>query len=409
MISLPKDKIRVVLLEGVHPKAADFFKASGYTNLETRKEALEPEELKTVLADAHMVGIRSRTHLTADILAAAPKLMAIGCFCIGTNQVDLVTAEKSGIPVFNAPFSSTRSVAELTLSAVISLLRGVPQKNTNTHNGVWKKSATGSNEVRGKTLGIVGYGNIGTQVGVLASAFGMHVVFYDIAKKLPIGTATSVRSLEELLAQSDVVTLHVPATTRTKNMINADTLSKMKPGSALINYARGSVVDIDALTKALDSGHLRGAAIDVFPTEPASNTDPFTSPLTAYPQVLLTPHVGGSTEEAQEGIGLEVAEKLTWYSDNGSTAGAVNFPTVTLPEAPSTHRIINIHGNTPGTLSKINAVFSEAGVNIAAQFLQTSPHIGYVVTDIETTLEQAQELKDLVQNVEGSIRTRVLH
>lgn len=409
MISLSKEKIKVVLLEGVHPKAAHFFAESGYANVEVRKDSPEPNELKKLLANAHMVGIRSRTQLTAEVLADAKKLMAIGCFCIGTNQVDLLAAEQHGIPVFNAPFSSTRSVAELTMSAVVALLRGVPQKNTNTHNGVWQKSAKGSNEVRGKTLGIVGYGNIGTQVGVLAGAFGMRVIFYDIANKLPIGTAEPVRTLNELLKQSDVVTLHVPATALTKNMIDADTIAKMKPGSALINYARGNVVDIAALTAALDSGHVRGAAIDVFPTEPASNDEQFVSPLTAYPQVLLTPHVGGSTEEAQVGIGMEVAEKLVRYSDNGSTEGAVNFPNVTLPESPSTHRIINIHGNVPGVLSKLNAVFSEAGVNIAGQFLQTSSNVGYVVTDIETTLKNAQALKDRVHSVEGSIRTRILH
>jgi D-3-phosphoglycerate dehydrogenase len=409
MVSLPKEKIRVVLLEGVHPKATAFFTDSGYSNVEVRKDTPEPDELKALLADAHMVGIRSRTHLTADILQDAHKLMAIGCFCIGTNQVDLVTAEQKGIPVFNAPFSSTRSVAELTTSAMIALLRGLPQKNMNMHAGVWQKSAKGSNEVRGKTLGIVGYGNIGTQVSVLASALGMRVIFYDIVKKLAIGTAEPVHNLDELLAQSDVVTLHVPATALTKNMINTDTLATMKPGSVLINYSRGSVVDIDALTRALDSGHLRGAAIDVFPTEPASNTEPFVSPLIDYPQVLLTPHVGGSTEEAQVGIGVEVAEKLVHYSDNGSTAGAVNFPAVTLPESPDAHRIINIHGNVPGVLSRVNKVFSDAGVNIAGQFLQTSPNVGYVVTDIETSLDEANRLKDLVHAVEGSIRTRILH
>lgn len=408
-VSLPKEKIHVVLLEGVHPKAASFFTDAGYSTLEVRKDAPGPDELKALLADAHMVGIRSRTQLTGDILKSAPKLMAVGCFCIGTNQVDLVTAEKKGIPVFNAPFSSTRSVAELTVSAMIALLRGLPQKNAAMHAGIWQKSAKGSNEVRGKTLGIVGYGNIGTQVSVLASALGMRVIFYDIVKKLAIGTAEPVHNLDELLAQSDVVTLHVPATARTKNMINADTLAAMKPGSALINYSRGSVVDIDALTKALDSNHLRGAAIDVFPSEPASNAEPFVSPLINYPHVLLTPHVGGSTEEAQVGIGLEVAEKLVRYSDNGSTAGAVNFPNVTLPESPGAHRIINIHGNVPGVLSCVNKVFSDAGVNIAGQFLQTSPTIGYVVTDIETSIDEANRLKDLVHAVEGSIRTRILH
>ncbi len=407
--SLDKKNIHVLLLEGVHPRAVELFGESGYASVTVRKDTPAPEELEELLAHTHILGIRSRTYLTKDILAHAPKLMAIGCFCIGTNQVDVNEAEKRGVPVFNAPFSSTRSVAELTMSTVVSLLRGVPEKNAQAHLGVWKKSAKGSNEARGKTLGIIGYGNIGTQVGVLASAFGMRVIFYDIAKKLPIGTAEPVRTLDALLEQSDVVTLHVPATALTKNMINTDALIRMKPGSALINYSRGSVVDIDALTHALDTAHIRGAAIDVFPTEPASNEESFVSPLTQYDNVLLTPHIGGSTEEAQVGIGLEVAEKLIRYSDNGSTAGAVNFPNVTLPEAPGAHRIINIHANVPGVLSRLNNVFSSAGVNIAGQFLQTSPQVGYVVTDIETSIAEADALKEQVHAIEGSIRTRILH
>ena len=408
-LSLEKKNIHVLLLEGVHQRAADLFIEAGYTSVTVRKDTPSPEELQGLLANTHIIGIRSRTYLTKDMFAYAPKLMAVGCFCIGTNQVDLLESEKRGVPVFNAPFSSTRSVAELTMGSVISLLRGTPAKNSSAHQGVWKKSAKGANEVRGKTLGIVGYGNIGTQVGVLASAFGMRVIFYDIAKKLPIGTAEPVRTFDALLEQSDVVTLHVPATTLTKNMIHEGTLARMKSGSALINYARGSVVDIDALTKALDTGHIRGAALDVFPSEPASNEELFVSPLTAYENVLLTPHIGGSTEEAQVGIGLEVAEKLIRYSDNGSTAGAVNFPNVTLPEAPNARRIINIHENIPGMLSRLNSAFSEAEVNIAGQFLQTSTTIGYVVTDIETDVTRADALKEKIHTIEGSIRTRILH
>ncbi len=404
--SFDKDKIRLVLLEGVHQSAVDTLEADGYRNITRIDHALQGGELSAAIADAHMVGIRSRTQLNAEVIAAAPRLMAVGCFCIGTNQVALDAATKAGIPVFNAPYSNTRSVAELVLAEAILLLRGVPQKTMQMHEGVWQKSARSSYEVRGKTLGVIGYGNIGSQLGVLAESLGMQVVFHDVVKKLNLGNARQAASLEELMSAADVVSLHVPATAATANMIGAAELDHMKATSVLINASRGNVVDLDALAERLRDGRLQGAAIDVFPEEPKSNNEPFISPLRGIENLILTPHVGGSTMEAQENIGVEVAEKLTRYSDNGSTLSAVNFPEVALPEHAGQHRLLHIHDNVPGVLSALNQVLSDSNVNIAGQYLQTNAEIGYVVIDV-TADYSAPVLKEL-KAVPGTIRSRVL-
>ena len=407
--SFPKQDIRVLLLEGVSETAVDVFKAAGYSQIEYHAKALPEDELKARIAEAHIVGLRSRTQLTADVLAEAKRLMAVGCFCIGTNQVDLDAAEMAGIPVFNAPYSNTRSVAELVVAQAILLARGVPQKNAECHRGGWSKSAAGSHEVRGKTLGIVGYGHIGTQVSVLAEAMGMKVIFHDIETKLSLGNAQPAASLDDLLSRSDIVTLHVPETASTQWMIGAEQLAKMKPGAHLINAARGTVVVIEALDAALRSGHIGGAAVDVFPVEPKGNGDRFESPLTAHDNVILTPHVGGSTLEAQDNIGLEVAAKLVRYSDNGSTLSAVNFPEVTLPEHAESQRLLHIHRNVPGVLSKINEIFSRHNLNIDGQFLRTDPKLGYVVIDIAATEEQANAIRGELAAIEGTLRTRILY
>ena len=407
--SYPKQDIKILLLEGISQNAVDTFRAAGYENIVTHAKSLPEPELRKAIADAHFIGIRSRTHLTAEVLADAKRLLAIGCFCIGTNQVDLEAAELAGIPVFNAPYSNTRSVAELVLAEAIMLLRGVPQKSAQCHRGGWSKSAAGSHEARGKTLGIVGYGHIGTQVGVLAEALGMHVLFHDIETKLSLGNARASIDLDELLAKSDVVTLHVPDTNATRWMIGAKEIAKMKPGAHLINAARGTVVDIDALADALQRGHLGGAAVDVFPEEPKGNDDPLQSPLCGIDNVILTPHVGGSTLEAQDNIGIEVAAKLVRYSDNGSTLSAVNFPEVTLPEHAGSHRILHIHRNVPGVLSKINEIFSERGINIDGQYLRTDPNVGYVVIDVAADSGQAGELRTALSEIPGTLRTRVLY
>ena len=404
--SLDKDKIKILLLEGVHQSAVDVFERTGYTNIEYHKASLSDEALLESIKDAHFVGLRSRTQLTAEVLKRAEKLIAIGCFCIGTNQVDLATAESLGIPVFNAPFSNTRSVAELVIGEIIMLMRGIPERNAIAHRGGWMKTAAGSYEVRGKTLGVIGYGHIGTQLGILAETLGMRVVFFDIEDKLPLGNAQQVHSLELLLAQADVVSLHVPETPQTKDMIGAAEFAAMKKGSIFINASRGTVVDIEALTVALKERHLAGAAIDVFPVEPQSNDDEFISPLRGLDNVLLTPHVGGSTAEAQENIGIEVAGKLAKYSDNGSTVSAVNFPEVSLPTHKGTSRLLHIHQNRPGVLIKINQAFSEKGINIAAQYLQTTAEIGYVVMEVDT--HQAEEALVELKAIEGTLRTRVL-
>lgn len=404
--SLDKDKIKILLLEGVHQSAVDVFERAGYTNIEYHKASLGDEALLESIKDAHFVGLRSRTQLTAEVLKRAEKLIAIGCFCIGTNQVDLATAESLGIPVFNAPFSNTRSVAELVIGEIIMLMRGIPERNAIAHRGGWMKTAAGSYEVRGKTLGVIGYGHIGTQLGILAETLGMRVVFFDIEDKLPLGNAQQVHSLELLLAQADVVSLHVPETPQTKDMIGAAEFAAMKKGSIFINASRGTVVDIEALTVALKERHLAGAAIDVFPVEPQSNDDEFISPLRGLDNVLLTPHVGGSTAEAQENIGIEVAGKLAKYSDNGSTVSAVNFPEVSLPMHKGTSRLLHIHQNRPGVLIKINQAFSEKDINIAAQYLQTTAEIGYVVMEVDT--HQAEEALVELKAIEGTLRTRVL-
>lgn len=406
-VSLEKDKIKFLLLEGVHPKAVDLLRSAGYSNIEYHKGALDTAALKEAIRDAHFVGLRSRTQLTSEVIAAAEKLVAIGCFCIGTNQVDLVAAQKRGIPVFNAPFSNTRSVAEMVLGEILLLLRRIPEANARAHRGEWNKAADGSYEARGKKLGIIGYGHIGTQLGILAEAVGLNVFFYDIETKLPLGNATQVSSLTDLLNMSDVVSLHVPETPSTKEMIGAAELAFMKPGSILINASRGTVVEIPSLCNALASRHLAGAAVDVFPTEPATNKDPFTSPLCEFDNVLLTPHIGGSTQEAQENIGLEVAGKFIKYSDNGSTLSAVNFPEASLPGHGNASRLLHIHENRPGILTQINQIFAEEGANIAAQYLQTTPEIGYVVIDVET--EQAERALLRMKQIPGTIRARILY
>lgn len=408
--SLDKSKIKILLLEGVHQSAIDSFRADGYTSIEHHPKSLPEAQLAESIGDAYLVGIRSATQLTAAVLDRAPRLMGIGCFCIGTNQVDLACAQEHGIPVFNAPFSNTRSVAELVIAETVLLMRGIPYRNAMAHRGGWVKTATASYEVRGKILGIVGYGHIGTQVGLLAEAFGMQVVFFDIETKLALGNARPLPSLATLLDLADVVTLHVPETPQTHRMIGPEQLARMKPGARLINASRGTVVDIDALVDALKSERLAGAAVDVFPLEPKASGDEFVSPLRGFDNVLLTPHVGGSTEEAQQNIGTEVAEKLIKYSDNGSTLTAVNFPEVSLPEHPGQHRLLHIHRNQPGVLSKINAVFSEHQINIAGEYLQTNAKIGYVVIDVESGEPgESLELKRRLEEVSGTIRTRILY
>jgi len=407
--SFPKHDIRVLLLEGVSRSAIETFGAAGYSQIEQHEKSLPDEELKRRIAEAHLVGIRSRTQLSADVLAQAKRLIAIGCFCIGTNQVDLGAAQSLGIPVFNAPYSNTRSVAELVLAEAILLMRRIPQKNAECHRGGWSKSAAGSFEVRDKVLGIVGYGHIGTQIGLLAEALGMRVIFHDIETKLTLGNARAVASLDELLQRADVVTLHVPQTAQTANMIGAGQLVRMRAGSVLINASRGTVVDIDALAASLQAGHLAGAAIDVFPHEPKANDERFESALIGMDNVILTPHVGGSTLEAQDNIGIEVAAKLVRYSDNGSTLSAVNFPEATLPEHPHSRRLLHIHRNMPGMLSRINEVFSRENVNIDGQYLQTNADIGYVVVDVSTDELQAAALKDALAGIPGTLRTRVLY
>lgn len=404
--SLDKDKIRILLLEGVHQSAVDTIKAAGYTNIEYHTKSLPEDELKQKIADAHFIGIRSRTQLTADVLSHARKLVSIGCFCIGTNQVDLQAALERGIAVFNAPYSNTRSVAELVLAEAILLLRGIPEKNAVCHRGGWIKSAANSYEIRGKKLGIIGYGSIGTQLSILAEGLGMKVFFYDVVTKLPLGNATQIDTLPALLAECDVISLHVPETPATKNMFGAEELAAMKDGSILINASRGTVVDIDALAEAVKQEKLLGAAIDVFPVEPRGNDDEFVSPLRGLDRVILTPHIGGSTLEAQENIGREVAEKLVRYSDNGTTVTSVNFPEVSLPSHPDDHRLLHIHQNVPGVMSEINQVLSDNGINISGQYLQTNDRVGYVVVDVN------KEYSDLalqkLRNVKGTIRCRVL-
>ncbi len=408
--SLAKEKMKILLLEGVHSSAVEALKADGYTNIDYHEKALPEAQLIAAVRDSYMVGIRSATQLTKAVFEATNHLIAVGCFCIGTNHVDLETAQDRGIAVFNAPFSNTRSVAELVLAEIILLLRGIPARNAGAHRGQWFKTAAGSREVRGKTLGIIGYGHIGTQVGLLAESLGMQVVFYDIEMQLALGNARPMASMETLLEIADVVTCHVPQTPQTHKMINAAALAKMKKGAALINAARGHVVDIDALVEALDSKHISGAALDVFPKEPRSNTDEFVSPLRGRDNVILTPHIAGSTQEAQRDIGIEVSSKLMKYSNNGSTLGAVNFPEVSLPAHPGRHRLLHIHRNQPGVLSAVNSVLSQKGINIAGQYLQTNHKIGYVVIDIEAPERvDSMQLRKRLDQVGGTMRTRILY
>jgi D-3-phosphoglycerate dehydrogenase len=404
--SLDKSKIKFLLLEGLHESAVTSLKDAGYSNIDYHKTALNEDELIEKIKDAHFVGIRSRSQLTAKVFAAAKKLNAVGCFCIGTNQVDLNAATEYGIPVFNAPYSNTRSVAELVIAEAILLLRGVAEKSAKAHRGIWQKSAARSFEIRGKVLGIIGYGSIGMQLGVIAESLGMKVKFYDAANKLPIGNAQQIGSMAGLLREADIVSLHVPESPSTKNMFGAEQIGQMKPGGILINASRGTVVDIDALAEGIKSKHLAGAAIDVFPVEPKSNDDEFISPLRGLDNIFLTPHIGGSTLEAQENIGLEVTEKLIRYSDNGTTTSSVNFPQVALPTHEGSHRLFHIHRNVPGVLSAINSVFSDNNINISGQYLQTNDKVGYVVIDIDQ--DSSELAKSKLKTVEGTIRTRVL-
>ena len=396
---------RVVLLEGISDSAAGLLSAAGYTHIERHPKALDGDALREAVRGAHILGIRSRTRLTEAAIDAAGPLMAIGCFCIGTDQVDLRAARARGIPVFNAPFSNTRSVAELTMGEIVMLMRRVLPRSAQAHRGGWDKSATGSFEVRGKTLGIVGYGNIGSQLSTLAEAMGMSVLYYDRTDKLRHGNTQPVATLEELLAASDVVTLHVPDTPSTRGLIGAAQIAAMKPGAYLINNARGAVLDFGAVAAALGSGHLAGAAVDVFPVEPGSAAEPFVSPLQGLENVILTPHVGGSTMEAQERIGEEVARKLLAFLDEGATSGAVNFPHVDQPRAAGHARFLHVHRNTPGVLGRINAVFSARGLNVAAQFLQTEGELGYVVIDAE---RGRGDVLAALCDIDGTIRVRAM-
>ncbi|MGY3614939.1 phosphoglycerate dehydrogenase [Bradyrhizobium sp. USDA 10063] len=408
-LSLPKQKIRVLLLEGVNVSAVRLFDTNGYTEVERLPKALGAKELKRALSGVHMLGIRSRTQLTADVIEAADRLIAVGCFSVGTNQVDLDAARRLGIPVFNAPYSNTRSVAELTIAEVVMLLRRVFPRSVAAHGGGWDKSAEGSREVRGKTLGIVGYGNIGSQLSNLAEAMGMRVIFFDQTDKLRHGNTEPVETLDELLAASDVVSLHVPETPATANMIGERELRQMRQGAYLINNSRGTVVDLDALARVLGEGWLAGAAVDVFPVEPASNADRFVSPLQGLSNVILTPHIGGSTEEAQDRIGGEVARKLIDYSDVGSTFGAVNFPQVQLPARPTGTRFIHVHRNVPGVLRQVNDAVARHGINILAQYLQTDPEVGYVVLETDVVGGEGEGLLADLRAVDGTIRVRVLY
>ena len=407
ILSLAKEKIKILLLEAPHKNALQLFSENQYTNVEYHKDSFEEDELIEKIKDAHLLGIRSKTNITDNILKHANKLIAIGCYSIGTNQVDLISAKLKGIPVFNAPFSNTRSVAELVISECIFLIRGIPEKNFAAHSGIWLKAASNSFEVRGKNLGIVGYGHIGSQVSILAESLGMNVFYFDIEKKLNLGNAKSCSSLPELLSLSDIVTLHVPETELTKNMIGSKELSLMKKGSFLINAARGSIVVIDDLKKALEENHIAGAAIDVFPDEPNSTKDAFVNVLQKFNNVILTPHIGGSTSEAQANIALEVSEKLVKYCDVGTTIGATNFVEVSLAPNLNKQRYLHIHKNQPGVLNKITKVFTSRNLNIASQYLQTDAYIGYVIIDIDEKINSDEIMKEL-KAIPETIKTRML-
>ncbi|MGM4927243.1 phosphoglycerate dehydrogenase [Tardiphaga sp. 619_E2_N8_5] len=408
-LSLPKDKIKILLLEGVNDSAVELIEAAGYSSVTRLSKALGGNELKEALKGVHILGIRSRTQITQDVLDAADRLIAIGCFSVGTNQVDIDAARRSGIPVFNAPFSNTRSVAELVIGEIVMLFRRIISRSNLAHEGGWEKSANNSYEVRGKTLGIVGYGSIGSQLSNLAEALGMRVIFYDHTDRLRHGNTEPVGSLQELLAQSDVVSMHVPETPATQGMIGRDEFAAMKDGAYFINNSRGTVVDLDALADALRQDKLRGAAVDVFPVEPSSNQERFVTPLQGLENVILTPHVGGSTEEAQERIGAEVARKLIDYSDSGSTMGTVNFPQVQLPARPSGTRFIQVQRNVPGMLGRLNEVLARHAVNIAAQYYETNNDIGYVVLDADASAADSERVLADIRALEGTIRARLLY
>ncbi|MDB5597785.1 MAG: phosphoglycerate dehydrogenase [Hyphomicrobiales bacterium] len=408
-LSLAKEKIKILLLEGINDSAVELIVNAGYTSVTRLTKALDGAELAEAIKGVHILGIRSRTQLDEAAFAAAERLLAVGCFSVGTNQVDLDAARKRGIPVFNAPFSNTRSVAELVIGEIVMLFRRIFPRSVSAHAGGWDKSATGSIEVRGKTLGIIGYGNIGTQLSTLAEAMGMRVVYFDTSDKLRHGNTEPVETLEELLRVSDVVSLHVPETAATYNMMGAAQMAAMKKGSYLINNSRGTVVDLDALAEALKSGHLAGAAVDVFPVEPGSNAEKFKTPIQGLANVILTPHIGGSTEEAQERIGAEVARKLVDYSDAGSSVGAVNFPQVQMPLRAAGTRYIHVHRNVPGMLNRLNQVFTRHGVNISAQYLQTDGDLGYVVVEAEGCAEDAEAVLEEMKACEGTIRARLLY
>ncbi len=405
--SYPKEKIRILFLENISDAAVKNFSKHGYVQVEKITKALSEDDLVREIKDVHILGIRSKTQITAKVLDAAKKLQAIGCFCIGVNQVDLNAATEHGVVVFNAPYSNTRSVAELVIGVSIMLIRRIPDKNKAAHEGIWMKEAKGSYELRGKTLGIIGYGNIGTQVSVLAEALGMKVMFYDVETKLPLGNAVDAKSLKELLKRSDVVTLHVPETPQTKNLINKTNLKHFKKGSILINYARGEVVDLDALQMALNDGQLSGAAIDVYPWEPEKNGDKFQTPLQNIPNVILTPHIGGSTEEAQENIGEDVSMKLFHFLEKGITYGSHTVPALSLPPQEGAHRILHIHNNVPGVLSEINTQLSKNNINILGQYLKTNDEIGYVVLDVDKKI--SGQAFQLLKEVKQTIKVRLLY
>lgn len=405
--SFPKERIHILFLENISDAAIRLFKQNGYTNVRKISGALGEQELIRELKDVHLLGIRSKTRITKKVLAAAPKLQAIGCFCIGVNQVDLEAATDAGVVVFNAPYSNTRSVAELVMGAAIMLIRRIPDKNKAAHEGIWMKDARGSFELRGKTMGIIGYGNIGSQVSVLAESLGMKVLFYDIETRLPLGNAMAAKSLKDLMGRSDIISLHVPETPQTKHMINRSVLKSAKLGAILINYARGEVVDLDALSVALVQEAIGGAAIDVYPFEPEKNGDTFDCPLQGLPNVLLTPHIGGSTQEAQENIGADVSMKMFQYLERGITAGSHSVPALALPPVENAHRILHIHKNVPGVLTAINAALSGNHINIVGQYLTTNPRIGYVVLDVDKRL--SQKAMGLLREVKHTIKVRVLY
>jgi len=405
--SYPKEKVRILFLENISDAAVKHFRQNGYEKIDKINKALTEEQLIEEIKDVHILGIRSKTQVTKKILDAAKKLQAIGCFCIGVNQVDLKTATKNGVVVFNAPYSNTRSVAELVIGLAIMLIRRIPDKNKAAHEGIWMKESKGSYELRGKTLGIIGYGNIGSQVSVLAEGMGMKVIFYDVETKLPLGNAEDAKSLKEVVSKADVITLHVPENANTQNLISKSLISYFKKGSLLINYARGTVVDLDALSKAIKDGQIGGAAIDVFPWEPEKNGDTFQTPLQGCPNVILTPHIGGSTEEAQANIGEDVSVKLFNFLEKGMTFGSHTVPALALPPQEGGHRILHIHNNVPGVLSEINTQLSKYNINILAQYLKTNDDIGYVVLDVDKKIS-AQAFQ-LLKEVKETIKVRLLY